>query len=55
MNIIALGFLFIALLVFLLGLFSVNIPNPVLLGLAFLTAALITERLSGNVARQPQP
>jgi putative effector of murein hydrolase LrgA (UPF0299 family) len=52
-NIIAIIFLFLALLVFLLGLFSVAIPNPVLLGLALLTAALITERLSGYIVRQP--
>lgn len=52
-NIFVLGFLFLALLVFGLGLFHVNIPDPALLGLAFLTAAFITERLSGNVARQP--
>lgn len=52
-NVIALIFLFLALLVFVLGLFSVNTPNPVLLGLALLTAAFITERLSGHVVRNP--
>lgn len=50
-NVLALIFLFLALLVFLLGLFNVAIPNPVLLGLAFMAAALITERLSGYVVR----
>jgi hypothetical protein len=52
-NFIALVFLFAALLVFLLGLFGVAIPNPLFLGLALVVAALITERLSGYVVRQP--
>jgi hypothetical protein len=52
-NILALIFLFLALLVFLLGLFSVAMPNPVLLGLALVVAAMLTERLSGYVIRNP--
>jgi phosphatidylglycerophosphate synthase len=54
-NFLALVFLFLSLLVSVLGLFNVPIPNPLLLAFALLVAAFFTERLSGKVARQPQP
>lgn len=44
---LVLAFYFLALLVFALGLFSVPLPNPVLLGLVFVVAGFIAEKLGG--------
>jgi hypothetical protein len=58
MNVIALLFFLAAVLVFLLGLFKVAIPDPVLLGLALFVIGVIVDMLGAggiiiNRTRQP--
>lgn len=55
MNILALVLFFLALIVFILGVFSAAITHPELWGLAFLTAGFIVERLAGYVTPINRP